>query len=286
MIRFPGITSNTFSLFFIVLFSFSVFSQPLPKEKSKVAVTIDDLPFSSYRALTMAEKNFIYDQLIIAFEKNNIKALCFVIGNTYKPADEPFLKRILTAGHQLGNHTFSHSDYNSVSFEQYSKDIQKCDDLLKKFNVQKKYFRFPYLTEGNSKEKVESIYSFFSKNQISPVPVSLFCTDVNFSQAFERAYYKNDKKEMDRIAAEYLADFKKNSKVGIEFARTHTRKNPGHVLLFHMNLLSAYTIQGLINICKENNLEFVHIDEILKEEWYKKPPRYFGGAGYTLFERL
>lgn len=286
MTGFPWIVSNSFSVFFILLFSFSVFSQPLPKEKTRIAITIDDLPFSSYRTLTAAEKNFIYDNIIKAFEKNNIKALCFVIGSAYKPADEPFLKRILAAGHQLGNHTFSHYDYNTVTFEKYSNDILKCDEILKKFNVQKKYFRFTYLTEGNSKEKVESIYSFFKKNDITPVPVSIFCTDVNFSQAFERAYSKNDKKEMDKIANDYLADFKKNTKYGIEFARTHTRKNPGHVLLFHMNLLSAYTIEGLINICKEINLEFVHIDEILKEEWYKKPPRYFGGAGYTLFERL
>lgn len=285
MTRFHWIVSNCFFIFFILIFSISVFSQPLPKEKTRVAVTIDDLPFSSYRTLSMAEKNFIYDQLINAFQKNNIKALCFVIGSNYKPADEPFLKRILAAGHQLGNHSFSHYDYNGVSFEQYSNDILKCDELLQKFNVTKRYFRFPYLTEGNSKEKVESIYSFFNKNQITPVPVSIFCTDVNFSQAFERAYSKNDKKEMDRIANEYLTDFRKNSKYGIEFARTHTRRNPGHILLFHISLLSAYTIEGLINICKENNLEFVHIDEILKEEWYKKTSKYYGGAGYTIFER-
>ena len=31
------------------------------------------MPFSSYRTLTAAEKNFIYDNIIKAFEKNNIK---------------------------------------------------------------------------------------------------------------------------------------------------------------------------------------------------------------------
>jgi len=274
------------TLFFQVIILFSISSFPQPKEKTKVAITIDDLPFSSYRMLTLTEKNFIYDQLITAFEKNKITSLCFVIGNTFKPTDAPFLKRIAASGQLLGNHTFSHYDYNTVAFEKYTKDIEKCFDLLAPYDIQKKFFRFPYLAEGNSKEKVESIYSFFNKNQITPVPVTIFCSDVKFSKDFERAYSKNDKKEMDRIADEYLADLKKNTKIGLDLARTQTRKNPGHILLFHINLLSAYTINGLISMCKEMNMEFVHIDEVLKEDVYNKPPKYFGGAGYTFFERF
>jgi len=273
---------------FLILFYFLPLQQDSIGQvnpKTKVAFTIDDLPFSSYRTLNTTEKNFIYDKIISTFAKYKIKAVCFVIGSNYKPVDQPFLKKIADAGHILANHTFSHYDYNTVSFEQYSKDILKLDELLKKFNVPKKYFRFPYLSEGNTKEKLESIYSFLKQNAITPVPVSIFCTDVNFSQAFEKAYTKNDKKEIDRIASEYLADFKNNTKRGLEFARNHTRKNPGHIMLFHMSLLSAYTIDGLLEICREYNLEFVTVDEILKEEWYQKPPKYFGGTGYTHFER-
>jgi len=37
-------------------------------------------------------------------------------------------------------------------------DIIKCNEALRPFNIEKMCFRFPYLVEGNSKEKFDSIY--------------------------------------------------------------------------------------------------------------------------------
>lgn len=276
----------TLKHFFIILFlvSFTLYSQS--KDRIKVAITIDDLPFSTYKTLKVDEKNFIYDKIINTFEREKIQALLFLIGNTYKTTDDQYLTRIISKGHLLGNHTFSHLNLNSVSLEQYTKDILKCEKLVSKFSNNKKYFRFPYLTEGNSKEKVDGIYSFFSENNYTPVPVSLFCTDSNFASAFEKAFTAKNTSEMDKIAKEYLSDFRKNAKNMIDFAKKHTRKNPGHILLFHMSLLSAYTIDDLIKICKEFNMDFVTIENILQEDLYKKTPKYYGGAGYTWFERF
>lgn len=97
----------------------------------------------------------ITPQILDILKKYNIKATFFVIGKLAEK-NSLILKRIYDEGHAIGNHTYSH-DYKYIydNIENFTKDVDKCRDTLKKMlgsAFTTRLFRFPGgSTETNNK---------------------------------------------------------------------------------------------------------------------------------------
>jgi peptidoglycan/xylan/chitin deacetylase (PgdA/CDA1 family) len=102
------------------------------KEKV-VALTYDDGPNPPYT-----------NQLLDLFDHNRIKATFFVIGKNIENHPET-VQLILSKGHELGNHSYSHTRmvFKSPSF--IRAEIEKTDALLRQLGVKQEiHFRAPY----------------------------------------------------------------------------------------------------------------------------------------------
>jgi len=102
------------------------------KEKV-VALTYDDGPNPPYT-----------NQLIGILERNQIKATFFVVGNIIEkhPAT---VRLVISKGHELGNHSYSHQKMISENPSFIRSEIEKTDQLLRKLGVKEEiHFRAPY----------------------------------------------------------------------------------------------------------------------------------------------
>ncbi len=95
--------------------------------KREVFLTFDDGPNPEITP-------FILDLL----QKEQIKACFFCVGENVQKFPE-IIERILSEGHQIGNHTFKHENANKVDSKTYLESIAKTDSLL-----QTNLFRPPY----------------------------------------------------------------------------------------------------------------------------------------------
>lgn len=88
-------------------------------EQKVVAITFDDGPSENV------------DQLLPLLKKYDVKATFFLIGNDMEKHPEE-AKKIVDAGHQIGNHTYSHKRmvFKSPSF--IKNEIEKTDELIRK----------------------------------------------------------------------------------------------------------------------------------------------------------
>lgn len=110
--------------------------------KRKVYLTFDDGP--------SANTSDILDIL----QKYNVKATFFVVGKTDAESIDNY-KRIVTEGHTLGMHSYSHR-YNEIyaSTEAYSEDLCKLQEYLYDVTgIRSTYVRFP----GGSSNKVSKV---------------------------------------------------------------------------------------------------------------------------------
>ncbi|KAK1564078.1 polysaccharide deacetylase [Colletotrichum navitas] len=105
----------------------------------KVALTFDDGPGEyTEKVLDTLEKN------------GNIKATFFLVGvngqnGINNPAYTPLLKRMLGAGHQLGSHSWSHKDFNTITHDQQVEELVKNEEIFAKtLGIVPTYFRPPY----------------------------------------------------------------------------------------------------------------------------------------------
>lgn len=73
----------------------------------------------------------------------NAKATFFCLGKNLE-ANADIAKRIMQEGHQIGNHTFKHSNGWKVLNWDYQEDIRACDAELMKLDIHNQLFRPPY----------------------------------------------------------------------------------------------------------------------------------------------
>ena len=107
-----------------------------PTPKKKIAITFDDGPVS-------AKTNEILDLL----EQYNAKATFFVCGSNLSISTGGTLKRMVSLGCEIGNHTVSHKDMRNLSEKDLLKEIEDTNDKISRYSgtdYQCKVYRPPY----------------------------------------------------------------------------------------------------------------------------------------------
>ncbi|MGA9226388.1 MAG: polysaccharide deacetylase family protein [Mesobacillus sp.] len=101
-------------------------------EEKVIALTFDDGP----------TKNV--DQLLPLLDQYNAKATFFLIGQDIEKHPEE-AEKLVEAGHQIGNHTYSHNRMVLKSPSFIKEDIEKTDELIRKAGYKGEIdFRPPY----------------------------------------------------------------------------------------------------------------------------------------------
>ncbi|WP_394238607.1 polysaccharide deacetylase family protein [Niallia oryzisoli] len=119
--------------------------------KKVVALTFDDGPTENV------------DQILPLLDKYNVKATFFLIGQDIEKYPEG-AKQIAKAGHQIGNHTYSHNRmvFKTPSF--IKEELEKTDQLIRDAGYQgdidfrppygKKLIGLPYYLKKQNKESI------------------------------------------------------------------------------------------------------------------------------------
>lgn len=112
--------------------------------KKAVALTFDDGP-GEYT-----------DQLVNELNKRNAKATFFIVGSCVEKYPD-VLPKMVESGHQLGNHTFNHTDITTLSAKEMNDQIQKTDEaIFKACGQYSTAFRPPYGSYNDNTNKAIS----------------------------------------------------------------------------------------------------------------------------------
>ncbi len=109
----------------------------LPNSENKIYLTFDDGPVEG-----------VTENCLDILKEFNIKATFFCVGENAKNRPE-VLSRIVSEGHQIGNHSYSHPKGWNTENETYFEDVEKCQQF-----IASKFFRPPYGKAKRSQLKV------------------------------------------------------------------------------------------------------------------------------------
>lgn len=70
-------------------------------------------------------------QILEILKNHNIKSTFFVVGEWAEKYPDD-LKKIDSAGHEIGSHSYSHAHYKEMSYNDILKDMDKCDNAIEK----------------------------------------------------------------------------------------------------------------------------------------------------------
>lgn len=274
----------------IVLIHFISFSQ-----QKQVCFTFDDLPVVSYGIKNAAYQKNLLNKIINSLKSNHIPAIGFVNEKKlYKKGrviqyQNELLERWFNAGLDLGNHTYSHPDYNKVTFKHFTKDIIKGETHIKKIvnarGKQVKFFRHPYLHMGSTKAKADSLEIFLKQHNYIVAPVTIDNADYLFALAYKRAMDKDNGILMKKIGSDYITYMEKKLIYFEKQAYLLFDRNISQILLLHANALNSDYLDQLLEMFKNNNYNFVSMDEALKDPVYQREITVYGNWGISWIDR-
>ena len=264
-------------------------------QTKKVCFSFDDMPFVSYGIKDTTWQKEKFSSLVKTLSENKVPAIGFVNGQKLFTDGQPdnfqirLLKSWIGSGLEAGNHSYSHPDFNLVSYKEYTGDILKGEDILKdlceSYGRQLKYFRHPFLHVGQTKEKADSLDNFLKMHGYTTAPVTIDDEDYLFACAYNTALLKNDTALMSRIGHDYIGYMKKK----IQYFENQSEKLFGRkisqVLLIHASALNSDYISSLINLFRSEGYLFVSMDEALGDNAYLTPVTVYGKWGISWLDK-
>jgi len=257
-----------------------------PVSAQRIAITLDDLPYVPQSRTTPAEGLDLTRNVTAALGRHSITATGFAVGQQVSGETRPALEAFAAAGHQIGNHSWSHPDAGTLSKRQFRKETRKADRALSPWLTQPKYYRFPFLRRGGTAVKEEMNAKVLADFGYRNVPVSIDTDDWRFNAAYLDALDAGAIEDASRVAETYLAHIKERSVHFAALARTEFGRDVDHILLLHMNRINGDHLGTLLEWYAAQGWSFITVGTALSDPIYSAQSLYEGPKGISQIERI
>lgn len=171
----------------------------------------------------------------------------------------------LNDGFDLGNHTYSHPDFSTLSTDQMESDIARADSTLRPLLAAKgeklQFFRYPYNHTGDTQGKHDAVATYLKEHGYEVATCTIDTSDYVFASAYARAIGAKDQTTADRIRREYIS----YSGAEIDFYADLNRRvlgyEPPEVMLLHDSLLNADAVADVLALFRSRGYRFVSLTE-------------------------
>jgi peptidoglycan-N-acetylglucosamine deacetylase len=261
------------------------------KPSRKMAVTFDDLPYAAAgqsHGLSHAQR--ATNKLLRVLKSWRVPAVAFVNESGLQVTGEvdariALLQQWVDAGAILGNHTYSHPDFNTLTIEQFEDEIIKGEVvtrwLMRSHEPYQLYFRHPMTHTGNTQAKKEAIENFLAARGYKVTPHTIENSDFIFNAIYVDALHDHDEAMARRLRTEYL-DF---TIAATEFAERFSPQIFGRevtqTLLIHANNINADCLDEMLKRFARRGYRFVTLDEAMNDPAYKTRDTYVTTFGPT-----
>ncbi|MEM1142090.1 MAG: polysaccharide deacetylase family protein [Pseudomonadota bacterium] len=244
-----------------------------------MALTIDDLPYQSSGYEDSIERvRYVTEGFINTLNKHNAPAIGFVNeANLAITGEAALRKQLLTkwasAGVVLGNHTYSHADLNTVTVEEYKRQIKDGErvtlEIMSSQGSYQRYFRHPYTHTGNTEAKKTSINAYLAELGYEIAPYTIASQDSLFNRVYLDALSAGDSELAETLRIAFL-DFVLRTTT---FAEGKSEELFGagipQTLILHANRITADTLSDLLTRLQARGYSFIDLSTAMKHPAYK-----------------
>src|SRR5215472_2533778 len=264
----------------------------------RVAITVDDLPGAIPSTPTsngeLRDLQRYNDTIPAILKAHRAPTIGFVNEKKLNVAGErdartALLQRWIDAGFELGNHTYSHANFNQVSLQEMEDETIRGEvitrSLMRAVGKRERYFRYPYLFTGPTADLKQAFETFLKSRGYKNAPVTVDNADYMFNDILCDALARKDSKLAEQTKREYL----QFAQTEFDYFEEASRKLFGHeipqVFLMHDNEINTETLDEFLGLLEKRGYQFVTLDEALVDPAYATPDRFVGAAGISWIER-
>lgn len=199
------------------------------------------------------------------------RAVLFVIGkNVEGPEGRAILDDWSRAGHFIGNHTYDHGPLYRVGPEAFIESIAKAEPLLRDYPTFRRWFRFPQLKEGKTREARDAVRDYLSRTGYRNGHVTIDASDWYFDQRLRAKLSENAAFDVTRFREPYVAHILERARYYDQLSIDAVGRSVRHTLLAHYNLLNALFLPDVLAALRDEGFDLVSADAAFEDPVYRE----------------
>lgn len=256
-------------------------------DKPIVSFTFDDGVTNDICGVPFFEWNAM---ILQSLDEAGIKAVFFVTGSNKTDEKGRYLLQSWDQkGHSIANHSFTHPSFagDKKTIQNFETELLKTDSIIAAYNHYKRLFRFPYLKEGNTREKVdgmrEVLHKYGYKNGYVTIDASDWYVDSRLrKQLQERGMATVN---VEKFRDFYLDHILERARFYEDLSYQMNGRHIRHTLLLHHNLTSALFLDDLIKRFKAEGWDVTDAEKAFQDDIFNASPQVLP-AGESLIWSL
>lgn len=258
-----------------------------------IAITFDDLPAT--RIPSLADARALTTKLLDELAAHRIHAVGFVVESKLDAEPGERGRRIrllegwLDAGHELGNHTYSHQRVSGLSVADFEADLLRGEQVTRRLmddrGCQLRYFRHPMLNTGRDLGQKEAVDAVLARRGYTVAPVTIDSDEFIYAAAYDQARARGDSALMGRLGTDYIRYMASMFSYYERLSLSLLAREPAQVLLLHANWLNADWLPELVGMITRRGYRFVELEFALRDPAYRLPDQYVGTRGHSWLTR-
>lgn len=241
-----------------------------PRKQPEMAITLDDFNVYDTPGLSGAARN---QAILDALDKYHLKAAIFVTGKHIDNEKNMSLLRLWDArGHLIGNHTYSHWEYPDVDFQAFSQDILRNERLLQPLAQYRKYFRFPYLKEGQTLAQRNRMRAFLQAHGYRNGHVTIDASDWYVDARLRDRLKKDPQSDLAPYREFYLSHLWDRARYYDDLARRVVGRSVKHTLLLHHNVLNGMFLGDVLRMFQRQGWKLINVEQAYTDPVFASAP--------------
>ena len=239
----------------------------------QIAFTFDDFP--AHGPLPPGETRLgIINKIIAALQAGDVPPTYGFLNAKLLadlPADASVLEAWRRAGFLLGNHAWSHMDLNKHSPAEFEADVERNESALTKWmkDADWHWFRYPYLSEGDTAEKRQMIRDYLAKRGYKIATVTISFGDYQWTEPYARCMAEGDEGSLKILKDGYIAAADETAAYERKVSHALYGRDVPYVLLMHIGAATADMLPRLIELYRSRGFQFISLEQAEKDEFYR-----------------
>lgn len=246
----------------------------------EIAFTFDDPTTDGGANLTWQDVN---QRMLGALADHHLKAILFVVG---KRVNSDSGQRLITAwdraGHLIGNHSYSHLNFNAsgdqggskkVTLEEFEADALKNESLIRPYEHFTRLFRFPYFKEGDTAAKRDGMRAFLYEHGYRIGRATIDASDWAIADRMTKRAEGQPRADLTGYRDFFLQHIWERAQFYDSLAGRVLARPVRHTVLLHHNVVNALYLGDLIAMFRDKGWKPVDAEYAYKDEVYDRQPK-------------
>lgn len=263
----------------------------------EIAVTFDDLPIASHALENdIRAQKVVTKRLLDTLSHFHVPAIGFVNAGRFaphgslEPARVAVLQQWIDAGQALGNHSYSHLDFQETTLARYAADVEHGDSLIRALLLAAHrpppvWFRHPFLDTGGDSVVRARFERGLADHGYRVAPVTVNSEEYLYAARYDRLAARHDSAAMRAVAAAYISYMTQVMERCERQSNAIFGREIRQILLLHANVLNADHFGELARMLQARGYRFIPIERAMEDTAYLRPDRYYGPDGLSWLGR-